>query len=137
MRSLSEFIPFYPKRDRDRLPPPKFNVERALQIEVHAHPTLERQRAANGELILTVERELLPPERFLARFLPVNRRRRIVLDRYGEFMLAECLKPGARLAAVAERLAREFQIEPEKARRGAVLLVKDLLLRGFVFLVRK
>ena len=135
--NFTDFIPFYPKRDQDRLPPVPFDVERALQVEVHAHPSLTRQRAANGDLILTVERQMHPAEAFVARFLPVNRRRRIVLDKCGEFMLEACLTPGTRLAAVAERLATEFQIGRDKARQGVILLVKDLLLRGFVFLVRK
>jgi hypothetical protein len=131
MGFLTNFIPFYPRKT------PKYDLERALRVELHAHPNLERHRAQNGELILVTDRELYGIERLLARWFPINRKRRIVLDRYGEFMLDQCLAPGATLADAAAKLAQEFDLEPEKAKLGVVQLVRDLMLRGFVFLVRK
>ena len=137
MGFLADFIPFYPKKRGAEPPRPKFDIERALQVEVHAHPTLEMHRAANGELIVVVQREFYPGEKFIARFVTTNRYRRVVLDRYGEFMLNECLKPGTTLAEVAVRMAQEFGLESEKAKLGVIHLVKDLMLRGVVFLVRR
>ncbi len=130
--------PFRPKRAAEPPPlkQPKFNVDRALEVELREHPTLKRQRAANGELILVVQRELHAAEKLLTRFVRVNRARRIVLDKYGEFMLDAALKPGARLTDAAEAMAREFDIDIERARLGVIQLVKNLMLRGFVFLVR-
>ncbi|NOY82835.1 MAG: hypothetical protein GXP31_17700 [Kiritimatiellaeota bacterium] len=138
MGFLSNLNPFRPGRTAEPPPlkQPKFDVDRALEVELREHPTLERRRAANGELILIVQRELHAAEKLLARVARVNRSRRIVLDKYGEFMLDAALKPGARLTDAAEAMAKEFDIDIERARLGVVQLVKGLMLRGFVFLVR-
>jgi len=135
---LADFIPFYPKKSAHRtLPRPRFDMERALGVMVRPHPSLEEHRAANGELIVSVERELHPTERFLDRFVSIRRRRRrIVLDQYGEFLLHEAARPGVTLGDAADRMAEEFGLDRETARLGAVHLVRDLLLRGVVFLIR-
>jgi len=126
------------QRDADGFPskPPPFDVDRALRVMVRPHPSLEKHRAANGELILIVQRELHPAEKFLARFFPLRRERRIVLDKYGEFMLEAASRPDATLAGVAEAMAREFDVDIEKTRLGVIHLVRALLVRGFVFLIQ-
>ena len=137
MGFLSDFIPFYPK-PKDATPRrPKVDIDRALQVELHAHPTLEMHRAANGELVLRVERQLVPIERLFSRYVKINRQRRVVLDKCGEFMLREALKPDVTLADVAVSVTKEFDIELDQAKQGTIQVVKDLMLREFVFLVRK
>jgi len=134
----ADFMPFHPRKGLDKHGKrPKFDVERALQVQVHAHPTLEQHRAANGDLVLVIQRKAFPGEEFLGRFFDLKRQRRIVLDQYGEFMLTECLKPKTTLADVAPKMARKFDIELDKAKLGVIELVKSLMLRDFVFLVRR
>ena len=60
-----------------------------------------------------------------------------MLDKGGEFMLNEALKPNTRLADVAVKMSKEFNLDLEQAKLGVVQLVKELMLREFVFLVRK
>ena len=136
MGFFEDFMPFYPKRLRSQGKRPKFDVERALQVEMHPHPTMEQHRAENGELILVVQRPMFPGEAFLSRFFTLKRMRRVVLDRYGEFLLTEGFKPRTTLAQVARQMADEFDLEPENAKQGVIRMVKSLMLRGFVFLVR-
>ncbi|OGV66816.1 MAG: hypothetical protein A3K18_30200 [Lentisphaerae bacterium RIFOXYA12_64_32] len=135
MNFLDAFMPFRPKRGAPKRT--SFDVDRALLVELHAHPSIEKHRAANGELILIVKRNLYPAEKFIARFFTVNPQRRIVLDKGGEFMLNEALKPNTRLADVAVKMSKEFNLDLEQAKLGVVQLVKELMLREFVFLVRK
>ena len=136
MGFLSDFIPFYPK-PKGASRRTKIDVDKALLVELHGHPALEMHRAANGELVLRVERQLLPIEHFFSRYFNINRHRRVVLDQYGEFMLREALKPDVALADVAVSVAAEFDLDLEQAKQGIIQLVKDLMLREFVFLVRK
>jgi hypothetical protein len=138
MASLADFIPFYPRPER--LPPelPRtLDVDRALDVEMHAHPSLEQRRAANGELVLRVRRQRHLAERFLARFVTVEPYRHAALDQYGEFLLTEGTRPGVLLAQVAEGMAQRFGLAPEDARLGTLRLVRELMLREFVFLVRQ
>ena len=137
MGFLADFIPFYPKPKDAKRPRTKFDVEKALQVELHAHPTLEMHQAENGELILRVKRELVPIERFFSRYVKINPYRRVVLDQHGEFMLRQALESEVTLAEVATRVAEKFDIELDQAKQGVIQLVKDLMLREFVFLVRK
>jgi hypothetical protein len=136
MGFIEEFLPFYDKNKRRRKKP-KYDVDRALDVELHEHPTLEKHRAANGDLVLVVERELHPVEGFISRFFKVDRRRHIVLEKHGEFVLTEAAKPGVRLTQVAEAMAKEFDMDPEDAKLGTIHVVKELMLREFVFLVRE
>jgi hypothetical protein len=137
MGLLADLIPFYPKPERPSAGLPRgVDVERALDVEMHTHPSLETHRAANGELVLRVRRQLHPAERFLARFMKVAPCRHVVLDKYGEFLLTEGTRPGVRLAQVADAMAQRFGIPPEEARLGVLRLVRELMLREFVFLVR-
>lgn len=131
--------PFRAKHPAEPAPlkPPKFDVDRALEVELRVHPTVKKHRADNGELILMVQRDLHAAEKLLARFVRVNRERRIVLDKYGEFMLNTAVQPGVCLADVAEAMSGEFDIDLEHARMGVIQLVKELMLRGFVFLVQR
>ena len=137
MGFLADFIPFYPKSPPAKSKRPAFDLERALQVEVHAHPTLEQHRADSGELVLVMRRKMFPGEGLVARFVKVDQRRRAVLDEYGEFMLTECLKPGTQLSQVAERLAAQYDVELEQAKRGVIEMIKKLMLREFVFLVKR
>ncbi len=138
MGSWTDLIPFYPKGGpRPEGLPRGVDVERALDVELHAHPSLETRRAENGELILRVRRQLHPAERWLARFVTVRPFRHVVLDRYGEFLLTEGTRPGVRLGQVAEAMAERFGIAPEQARLGVLRLVRELMVREFVFLVRR
>lgn len=138
MGMLTDFIPFFPRRsEKSRQPRPAYDIDRALQVELHGHPTLEQHRAQNGELVLVTYRQMMSGEKLLSRFLKLNLRRRIVLDKHGAFMLTEALKPGVVLAQVAEKMAGEFGIDLEEAKRGVIQIVRDLMLRDFVFLVRR
>lgn len=138
MGFIEELIPFYsgPKKKRRRRRP-KYDVERALDVELHENPTCERHRAANGELVLMIQRQLHPAENFLAKFFTIDRRRHIVLDKYGEFLLTEGVKPGRRLSEVATLMAAEFDMDIEDAKMGVIQVVKELMLRNFVFVVRR
>jgi hypothetical protein len=137
MGLLADLIPFYPKPQRLSAELPRgVDVDRALDVELHLHPSLDRRRAANGELILRVRRQLHPAERFLGRFVKLEPCRHVVLDQYGEFLLIEGTRPGVRLTQVAEAMARRFDLTPEAARLGVLRLVRDLMVREFVFLVR-
>ncbi len=138
MGFLADFMPFYPKPERPRPALPRdVDIGRALNVELHRHPTLETRRADTGELVLRVRRHLHPAERFLGRFVHVNPFRQIVLDQYGEFLLTEGTKPGVRLAQVAEAMAQRFELKLEDARLGILHLVRELMVREFVFLVRQ
>jgi hypothetical protein len=138
MGFFADFMPFYPKPDRGKPPlPAQVDIDRALDVELHGHPTLETRRADTGELVLRVRRQLHPAERFLARFVTINPYRQVVLDQYGEFLLREGQRPGVRLTEVAEAMAREFKVPLAEARLGIIHLVRDLMLREFVFLVRR
>ncbi|MBN2452571.1 MAG: hypothetical protein JXR77_19460, partial [Lentisphaeria bacterium] len=66
-----------------------------------------------------------------------NPYRQLVLDRVGEFVLDAAFEEGVRLVEVASRLAAEFDLPLEDAKLGVVELVRELMLRDFVFLVRK
>jgi len=137
MGFLADFMPFYPKPERERSAVPRdVDIARALDVELHRHPSLETRRADSGELVLRVRRQLHPAERFLARFVHVNPFRQIVLDQYGEFLLTEGTRPGVRLTQVAETMAERFGMKSEDAQRGILHLVRELMLREFVFLVR-
>ena len=136
MGFIEEFLPFYDKNTRRRRKP-KYDVDRALDVRLHKHPTLEEHRAANGDLVLVVQRQLHPVEGFIARFLRVDRRRHIVLEKHGSFVFTEGTKPGVRLAQVAQTMAKEFGMDPEDAKMGTIHVVRELMLREFVFLVRE
>lgn len=137
MGILGEMRPLWGKpAGKAKLPKVKYDVEYALNVHLHPHPEMTRHRAANGDLILCVERQLHPVERIFARFLKFRKLRRIVLDRYGEFMLTEALKPENTLGDVAAAMAAEFGIELEHAKRGVIQMVQELMLREFVFLIR-
>ncbi len=138
MGFFADFMPFYPKpRPKRKRKSPKYDVERALDVELHAHPSLTQHRAANGDLVLCVERQLHPAEGFIARFVKVNRLRRIILDKHGEFLIARALEPGRKLSQVAAEMEREFDLEPEEAKMGIIQMVQELMLRGYVFIVRE
>jgi hypothetical protein len=137
MGFIEELIPFYSKPGKRRRRRPKYDVERALEVELHENPTCEHHRAANGDLVLMIQRRLHPAEKFLAKFFTLDRRRHIVLDRYGEFLITEGLKPGRKLADVAAMMAAEFDLDPEDAKLGVIQVVKELMLRDFVFVVRR
>jgi hypothetical protein len=136
MGFIEEFLPFYDKGKRRRKKP-KYDVERALDVRLLPHPSLEQHRAANGELVLVIQRQLHPVEGFISRFLKVDRRRHIVLEKHGEFVFLEGTKPDVRLAQVAEAMAKEFNLDPEDAKLGTIHVVKELMLREFVFLIRE
>lgn len=138
MGFLADLIPFYPKPGRALGELPKaLDVERALDVEVHAHPSVEARRADNGELVLRVRRQLHPAERFLARFVKVQPVRHVVLDACGEFLWTEATRPGVRLDAVAAAMATRFGMALDEARLGTLRLVRELMVREFVFLVRQ
>jgi len=137
MGMLSDFIPFFPKSSEGGVRRTKYDVDQALDVEVYGHPTLEQHVAENGEHVLVIYRQLMPGEKFLSRFVKLTGRRRIVLDEYGAYMLSEALKPGTKLAQVAERMAQEFDLDAEKAKQGVIQIVRDLMLRDFVFLIRR
>jgi hypothetical protein len=138
MGFIEELIPFYSKPGRKKpRKKPKYDVEHALDVELHANPTLEKHRAANGDLVLMIERRLHPAERFLARVFKIDRRRHIVLDKYGEFLLEEGTRPGRRLTQVAQQMAAEFDMDLDDAKMGVIQVVKELMLRDFVFIVRR
>jgi|GEM_PF-1683651 len=138
MGLLADLIPFYPKPERPVADMPRgLDVERALDVEMHAHPSVETRRADNGELVLRVRRQLHPAERFLARFVKVEPVRHVVLDSHGEFLWTEGTRPGVRLAQVAAAMASRFGVAPEEARLGILRLVRELMVREFVFLVRQ
>ncbi|NLF18693.1 MAG: hypothetical protein GX595_15785 [Lentisphaerae bacterium] len=137
MGFLANFMPFYPKPSKPRSGfRRQIDIDRALDVELHRHPTLETRRADSGELVLRVRRELHPMERFLSRFVKVDPFRQIVLDAHGEFLLTAATQPGVRLTQVAEAMAQEFKIDLPDARLGVIHLVRELMVRGFVFLVR-
>jgi hypothetical protein len=138
MGFLADFMPFYPKPDRGRGELPRnLDIESALDVEMHAHPSIETRRADTGEFVVRVRRHPHPAERLLGRFLKLNPYRQVVLDRQGEFLLTEGTRPGVRLAEVAAALARQFDLKPEQARLGVIHLVRELMLREVVYLVRK
>ncbi|MCK5804395.1 MAG: hypothetical protein KAI66_16270 [Lentisphaeria bacterium] len=137
MGFLADFMPFYPRGDGRKRKRPKYDIERALDVELREHPSVEHHRAQNGELVLMVERPLHSAEQFLSRFFRIDRRRRIVLDEHGEFMLVTAAKPGHKLSHVAALMVKEFDVELEDAKAGIIQLVKELMVRGFVFLVRQ
>jgi hypothetical protein len=138
MGFLADFMPFYPKPDRGRGELPRnLDIESALDVELHASPSIEMRRADTGELVVRVRRHLHPAEQFLGRFVKVNPYRQVVLDRHGEFLLTEGTRPGVRLAAVAAAMASQFELKPEEARLGIIHLVRELMLREVVYLVRK
>jgi hypothetical protein len=138
MGFIEELIPFYSKpggkRRRRR---PKYDVERALEVELHENPTCEHHRAANGDLVLMIQRQLHPAENFLSKFFRIDRRRHIVLDKYGEFLITEGLKSGRKLTEVASLMAVAFDMDPDDAKMGVIQVVKELMLRDFVFVVRR
>lgn len=136
MGFIEEFMPFYDK-GKKRRKKPKYDVDRALDVQLCEHPELEKHRAANGELVLVVPRQPFPGEKFVSRFLKVDRRRHIVLEKHGEYILTEAAKPGMRLTQVAQNLAKEFGLELEDAKLGVIHVVKELMLREFVFLIRE
>ena len=136
MGFIEEFMPFYDKNKR-RHKKTKYDVDRALNVRLCKHPSLEEHTAANGDLVLVVQREMYPAERFLSRFFKVDRRRHIVLEKHGTFVFNEGTKPGVKLTQVAEALAKEFEMESEDARMGTIHVVKELMLREFVFLIRE
>ncbi|MBT3375028.1 MAG: hypothetical protein HN742_23875 [Lentisphaerae bacterium] len=137
MSFLTSFNPFRRKKSDPKLPKPKFDVQRALDVEVHAHPSLEQHRAANGELMVMIRRHVFPAERWLGRWFKLNQRRRLLLDQHGEFVLTHSLRDGATLRNVADEMATEFEWDKERAELGVIHLVKALMLREFVFLVRR
>lgn len=138
MGFFADFMPFYPKEaHRGSLRKlSKADVERALDVEMHANPDLETRRADTGELVLRVRRQLHPAERFFGRMLGVKHHRQMVLDQYGEFLLEEATGAEVRLHQVAEKMATTFDLDIDKARIGIIHMVKELMLRDFVFLVR-
>jgi hypothetical protein len=138
MGFLADFMPFYPKPDRGRGELPRdLDIESALDVEMHTHPSIEMRRADSGELVVRVRRQVHPAEKFLGRFFKLNPYRQVVLDRHGEFLLTEGTRPGVRLAAAADAMARQFELKPEEARLGVIHLVRELMLREVVYLVRK
>ena len=137
MGFIEELIPFYSGPKKKRRKRPKYDVDRALEVELHENPSCEHHRAANGELVLMIQRQLYPAENFLAKFFKIDRRRHIVLDRYGEFLVTEGVKPGRKLSEVAVRMAEEFDMDIEDAKLGVIQVVKELMLRDFVFVVRR
>ena len=137
MGFIEEFLPFYDKNKPRRRKKPKYDIDRALEVRLCPHPGLEQHRAESGELILVVERQLYPAERFISRFFKVDRRRHIVLEKHGEFILAEGTKPNVKLTQVAQALAKEFNLDLEDAKLGVIHVVKELMLREFVFLIRE
>ena len=138
MGFLADFMPFYPKPDRGRGELPcNLDIESALDVEMHAHPSIETRRADTGELVVRVRRHLHPAEQFLGRFVKLNPYRQVVLDQQGEFLLTEGTRPAVRLTAVAAAMAQHFELKPEEARLGVIHLVRELMLREVVYLVRK
>ena len=137
MSLFPSFNPFSRKKADPKLPKPKFDVQRALEVEVHAHPSLEQHRAANGELVVMIKRQVFPVERWLGRWFKLNQRRRILLDQHGEFVLTHSVQPGVTLRQVADGMAEEFGWDIERAELGVIHLIKNLMLREFVFLVRR
>jgi hypothetical protein len=138
MGFLADFMPFYPKPDPRRGELPRhLDIESALDVEMHAHPSLEMRHADTGELVVRVRRQLHPAEQFLGRFVKLSPYRQVVLDQQGEFLLTEGTRPGVRLATVADAMARQFELKPEEARLGVIYLVRELMLREVVYLVRK
>lgn len=136
MGFIEEFLPFYDKNKRRRKKP-KYDIGRALDVRLRPFPGLEQHRTKQGELVLVIERRLYPAERFIARFFKVDRHRHIILEKHGEFVFVEGTKPGVKLTQVAAALAKEFDLEPEDAKLGVVHVVKELMLREFVFLIRE
>jgi len=137
MGFLADFMPFYPKpRAKKKRKTPKYDVDRALDVELHAHPTMTQHRAANGDLVLCVQRQEHPIDRFMSRFFSVTKQRRIILDQYGEFLVTRGLKSGQKLSDVAVAMSKEFDIDLEEARAGIIQMVQNLMLREYVFLVR-
>ncbi|MBN2450675.1 MAG: hypothetical protein JXR77_09815, partial [Lentisphaeria bacterium] len=68
MGFLADFLPFYPKSASPRRrKAPRYDVDRALDVEMLPHPTLERRRADTGEVVLRITRQLHPAERLLGR----------------------------------------------------------------------
>ena len=138
MGFLADFMPFYPKPDRRRGDLPRgLDIESALDVEMHLHPSVETRRADTGELVVRVRRHLHPAEQFLGRFVKLNPYRQVDLDRHGEFLLTEGTRPGVRLAEVAAAMARQFELTSEAARLGVIRLVRELMLREVVYLVRR
>ena len=138
MGFLADFMPFYPKPDRGRGELPRdLDIEKALDVELHTHPSIETRRADTGEFVVRVRRQLHPAERFLGRFVKLNPYRQVVLDRLGEFLLTEGTRPGVRLTEVATAMSRQFEMKPEETRLGVIRLVRELMLREIVYLVRK
>ena len=137
MGFLADFMPFYPKPGKGlRRAISKDAVERALTVELHANPDLEMRRADNGEMVLRVTRQLHAAERVLGRLLGSTPYRQLVVDTYGEFLITEGCKPGVLLSDVAARMADTFDIGLDAAKMGIVQVVRELMLRDFVFLVR-
>jgi len=137
MGFLADFMPFYPKPAKGtRRTLAKCDVDRALAVELHAHPELEMRRADSGEMVLRVTRQLHAAERVLGRVLGSTPYRQLVVDAYGEFLITEGCKPGILLSDVADRLADTFDIALDDAKMGIIQVVRELMLRDFVFLVR-
>lgn len=137
MGFLADFMPFYPKPSaRSRRQSTPYDIDRALQVELHGHPDLETRRADSGELVLRVPRQLHPAERLLGRLFGSTAFRQLVLDKYGEYLITEGCKPGVMLGDVAARMADTFDIGLEEAKMGTIQVVRELMRRDFVFLVR-
>jgi len=136
MGFIEEFLPFYDKNKRRRKKP-KYDVDRALDVRLCEHPSLEQHRAQNGELVLVIQRQLFPAERFLSCFFKIDRRRHIVLEKHGDFIFTLGTQPGVKLTQVAAELAKEFGLDPEDAKLAVIHVVKELMLREFVFLIRE
>lgn len=137
MGFFAEFMPFYPKSaPGKRRKPSKLDIDRALDVELHLNPTVEMRRADTGEMVLRVQRRQHPAERVFARFLGSTRHRQLVLDQYGEFLVTEGVQPGVRLSAVANAMAARFDLPLDTVQLGIIEVVKELMLKEFVFLVR-